>query len=277
VEPTAEVSSKDFQIALTPGRILGLQIFQAALGAGVVILVAVVVFYFPSHAPRSLHSPPYEEIESARLLSLANLALVTFCWLLSTGLYYFLLRAARREMSARAPAERCFFRIRRAIILGLLPVGAAAVFGLVVLVFTSDVRWAISRFWLNAIPAVIFLLHVIFTFPTRASLELIFEGKVAGPYRFEPGDQLVVRFVREGVVTVVTASPEKAKNIYEHLCRADRIAGDQDAIVARASFERNGRERLSFKFTRSGAIVMDGEIYAGTEEFEALARQATGY
>jgi len=277
------VSSKDFQIALTPGRVLRLQLIQAAIGAGVAALTAVAVFGFPPLIPHDKYPPSREDLETVRDLSIAGLSLAILCWLLSTGLYYSLLRAARapvpdqQEGAAPTPAGRCFFRIRRAIVLSLLPVGAAAIFGLAVLVFASaekQVLWAAPRVYFNAVPAVFFLLHVIFTFPTYARLELIFERKVAGPYRFEPGDQLVVRFVREGVATVVTASPEKAKEIYEHLRGARGISGDGGGVVARASFKRESREMLSFKITSSGAIVMDGEIYAGTEDIEALARQA---
>jgi len=107
-----------------------------------------------------------------------------------------------------------------------------------------------------------------------------FGTDLAGSYRFESGDRLVLRPAREGEGSVITASPEEAAKIYEHLRRARGISGDGGGgggeVSARAAFERDGREMLSFGVTRDGEIIVDGKPYAGTEWLAERAGQAAG-
>jgi len=98
-----------------------------------------------------------------------------------------------------------------------------------------------------------------------------FEKDLTGSYRFAPGDRLVLRPAREGEGTAVTASAEEAEKICALLRRARMIAGDESGVAARAGFVRDDRELFSFAVTRSGAILVEGQYYVGTEVLKALA------
>ncbi len=181
-----EISTADFESALSTGNVSQMAILQAALGMGVTLFGLVIVVLYLTQAA----TPDEGAVEVLQVLSLAHLALLVGA--IVGGRFLFdaqfsdrnLERAAPGKASgsevAQNPATRALMHMRTAIILRLGLLEAPALFGLVVCFLTVINGLAPSHpiFLLNGLSAIGFVGFVVQTLPTRDRLLQMFVERI---------------------------------------------------------------------------------------------------
>ena len=166
-----DVTLDEFRRVLTFRALRVMQIVHGALAVSVVSFPAIVIL------TGSTRAPTRTPLSDANFLSAANAG----AFLINSALSYFVYKLMLNKKSvtkqqANAP-DAALNLIRAALILRIGLREGAAMFGLVACLiisnYTSD-----RTYWLNAIPAIVFLIDVIITFPTRQRVENIFLTKI---------------------------------------------------------------------------------------------------
>lgn len=167
-----ERSSKQaFRDVLTAQELKGMQTISAALPAGVLLFLLVVVMVSlrqPAPAPGAT-----PDLDTARLLSLVHAALALGAYSLTPVLY------RMRFAQGAEDAEGALATIRGALILRLAMLEAPALFGVIVCLLSAKTGALAAQplFWLNGITALIFLVFAATGFPTRDRVEAIHEAR----------------------------------------------------------------------------------------------------
>ena len=173
------VDEKDFQAVLHEGRSLqSLQIVQLAMASGVLILAGAVLVLHLTGASRSA-APALPERDLVWPLTLAHAAAALGLWALALLIPALFLRPARLFRSGPSSVRpssdipgrerRCLDAFRGAFILRVALLEAPALFGLVLCLLASMSGRLEEQpaYWLNGLSAVVFLLFVAVSFPTR--------------------------------------------------------------------------------------------------------------
>lgn len=191
MRPFAEVSSKDFEAALTPAEVRVFQIIQGALGLGIALFLSVSVLL----ALLDTGAPPEEAVQGlplVRLLSLVHIAVAVALFVTANLVSDLQFRSERLAETRRQelrhargevlhnPAKQCLAILRTALIVRLAMYEGIAMFGLVVCVLAAvnGVLQAYPVYWLNALTSVAFIGYVVLTFPTAERLKVLFLAKI---------------------------------------------------------------------------------------------------
>lgn len=186
----SNVSLIEFREALTSPAVRISQIISFAMAAGVVVYLGVLAIIGLGQDP-SIPDPGARA--TTDMLTIVNFIFMVSAWsiakLIGERPYAEanLQDAANREFRHRSgeilassPAEKCLVIIRTADILRLALLEGSAFLGLTTLTIAIAGRQlnSVPLYWINIAPAVVLLLYVARTFPTRERLEEIFAAKI---------------------------------------------------------------------------------------------------
>ena len=190
MQTLAEVSSTDFEAALTPAELRISQIIQVAQGVCVVLLFSVVVMlYMLAELPEPT---TVEDVNLINLMSMLHAIVAVAMFGVSTLVDRAQFEAARLTNRLKAefrntkgervddPAMKCLYIIRSATIIRLAFYDGVALFGLVVCLLAAGngVLQTYPIYWLNVLSSVLIVAYVIKTFPTTDRLKAAFQDKM---------------------------------------------------------------------------------------------------
>lgn len=189
-----DVKLSEFQSALDDGQLRMLQILQGAIGLGVAMFLGIVVYmHFMQSVPLETDFAGEEML--IQIMTLVHLALLG-------GAYYgggLLFNAAfsdknladathrpfrdARGQDVTDGPSRCIYVIRNAMITRLAIFEAPALFGLVICLLATfrGVLHDAPVYWINAASAMALLLFIGRTFPSRPSIEHLFQERFTAP------------------------------------------------------------------------------------------------
>jgi hypothetical protein len=167
--PTSTPTLKDSRKALTDSDVKTLQVVAATMGLGVLTFVVVVV---------GLYLGPMSERRADGLgilpvLTIVSMAVFLACLPLSAILGRTLVSRALATASGEDLPVRGVQALRTATVVRLALLEAAAILGVMVCLLgtlTGALRNA-PLYWVNLLPAAVFLMILMLTFPGRARLE----------------------------------------------------------------------------------------------------------
>ncbi len=199
MQSLSELPIDDFRRALTTNNLRVLQIIYAALGAGIVIFLAMIIFLAISYqtpammlaAGESLQTPfqaAPQAIAFMRMISILHGCVASVLYLLAYVVFQAQFGSHRlrnyatvamldsRGRTVTAPEEKALAVIRMALLVRLAFCEGAALVGLLTCLagVSSGVLRAEPLYWLNVASAAIMLALVVFTFPTESRLERVF-------------------------------------------------------------------------------------------------------
>lgn len=177
MESGARIRLDELQRALTPGALRPLQIIQIALGAGVAVFFLVVLAVFLAQ-PQSEAASPVEVLQVPAILSAFNL--VYFLLSVSFAQRMFMKTLSKGPLPGqgpdgkeRSPEDRLIGRIQQAYVARSAILDGSAFLALAALLISA--RFGALRLypvlWINALPAVLFLSHLMRNFPTPEEVE----------------------------------------------------------------------------------------------------------
>jgi len=186
----SNISSEQFEAALTEANVRQLQLIQAAIGMGIFVFSMVIGVLYST----ATGQPRREDVELIQTLTLAHLLILSGGVAMANFLFRNLF--SERQLAAAAdktvmdsnrqpvtdPALKALAHVRSAIIVRLAILEAPALFGLVIclLMTMNGVVSVAPVYLLNALSAVGFLFYVATTIPTKERLVGIFNDFVIG-------------------------------------------------------------------------------------------------
>jgi hypothetical protein len=188
----SEISSIEFSNSLKSEQLRVGMIIQATLGLGTLFFFAVVLFC--TFIEQSKIIDP-EILDYLKTLTIVNI--VFFVVLSSVGqfIYHSSFSAKRLETAysndlhdregnpiAATPTEKAIIAIRTAMLIRTALYEGSAFLGLAVLMMaaTNGFLFSVDWLWINALPFLVHLIIIVFTFPTRNRVINIFENNIKG-------------------------------------------------------------------------------------------------
>jgi hypothetical protein len=178
-----EVTLSEFQEALmlpvlsrgmTMDAIRNLQVIQVALAFGTLSFGVIVVVLTMSRSGKATTAAASNLAET---MSLVNGAYFVLSFAISAVVNNAIFSRAALNKQSDDPAQQCVALIRNASIVRLAIHESSAFIGLVtcMLIFQNSAQ---PVYWLNALPALVELLIVAITFPSRQRFEDVFRQKI---------------------------------------------------------------------------------------------------
>ncbi len=188
----SEISSIEFSNRLKPEQLRIGMIIQATLGLGTLFFFAVILYFAFLEQSKIVNS---EILDFLTTLTIVNIAFFVVLGSVGQFIYHSCFSAKRLETAysndlhdregnpiAATPSEKAISVIRVAVLIRTALFEGSAFLGLVVLMtaatngFLSSVDWL----WINALPFLVNLIIIVFTFPTRNRVLNIFENSIKG-------------------------------------------------------------------------------------------------
>ncbi|MCP4548794.1 MAG: hypothetical protein GY835_20230 [bacterium] len=178
-----EYRAADIATQLKDGDVNALRIIYLSLATGVLLFLGVAVFLSWQGRNESVPPPDSPLIP----LSLITVAMLLVCWVSAFWVFDAGFRPGKlgnrlrlsAEINSRGTAEPSVTFLRGALLVRLAMLEAPALLGLVNIIrwITDGALRAQPLYWLNALPALLFIAFVIMTFPTRESLVELYRGR----------------------------------------------------------------------------------------------------
>lgn len=174
----SHVGMAEFREALTPEAVRSTRIIQGAIGAGV-LFFALGVFLLHTLNPPASAPPTPASILLVRILTVAHLVMAAAIYPLAHRIFTRTVSRERLASSAGTGPAGALSLMRTGIITRLAMYEGVAFLGLIVCTVgvLQGVLGMHPVYWINAFSAVILLLFVVRTFPTKERLLAIFEER----------------------------------------------------------------------------------------------------
>jgi hypothetical protein len=176
--PSSPPTLIDFQQAITPVYVKGLQVFYVALSIGVIVFFFVVFYFYIESTELKLG----DSREMLDMLSIVHLVYAVLAYAVATLLFGRTLAKGRAGVGGPATAEGFLATYRLASVVRLAIFEGVAFFGLVVIFIGAQtgLLQISPQYWLNLFSTVILCGLVIWTFPTRDRIEETCRSLVQG-------------------------------------------------------------------------------------------------
>ena len=184
------LSLQEFRDLLTAGNLLNFRLIYFIFSASVLVFGFILIL-FQNNVSISRTRTGFDT-QLLNILTIVNLTLAAGVCIVTAWLHGFILRSQLVEKAVplspygTGREARCMYKIYIATVIRAAGWEGAALFGLIVclLGIIEDVFAANPIYWINLMPAAVFLMFAVFTFPTRARLEGVFQKHFGDPYLY---------------------------------------------------------------------------------------------
>ena len=181
---TGKVSISEFEKVLDSGELKTTQIIMAALGIGVFLFGMITLVIYELHEITNVD----RDTDIIQILTIANFIIFLITFTISRYIFesFFTMNFFSKfynkeeDTTNSATAKYWIGKLRTAEIIRSALREASALMGLVVCIYSiqTEVIFSNAEYWINCIPAVLFIGHIIINFPTKEKYINFYQNKI---------------------------------------------------------------------------------------------------